>query len=111
MWDKLNSGLATQEEVDSIYQDICILAVLSGIEIDKAKRAYQNIEVGAELYENTYSTLTKLKENNRLFIVSNCGHGFVEAFMKQSHTEGFFEDYEYCLRTGLVTTDSIFMSS
>lgn len=65
-----------------------------------AKITEDIIEVGAELYENTYSTLKKLKENNRLFIVSNCGHGFVEAFMKQSKTEGFFEDYEYCSRTG-----------
>lgn len=62
---------------------------------------------GAKLYANTFSTLTKLKENNRLFIVSNCGHGFVEAFMKQSNTEGYFDDYEYCSRTGLVKGENI----
>lgn len=49
LWDKLNSGNKKQEEIDAIYKDICILAVLSGIEIDKAKRAYENIAVGAEI--------------------------------------------------------------
>ena len=49
LWDKLNGGCKNAEEIDSVYQDICILAVLSGIEIDKAKRAYPNVAVGAEL--------------------------------------------------------------
>lgn len=50
LWDKLASGLQNQAEIDEIYQDICILAVLSGIEIDKAKRAYPNIAVATELW-------------------------------------------------------------
>lgn len=33
----------------SVYEDVCKLAVLSGLEIDKAKRAYDNVNVGAEL--------------------------------------------------------------
>ena len=48
LWDKRNKG-GSDDEIAEIYQDICILAVLSGIEIDKAKRAYENIEVGTEL--------------------------------------------------------------
>ena len=59
LWDKLNTGEGTQEEINAIYKDICILAVLSGIEIDKAKRAYENINVGAELHNltNKYGTV------------------------------------------------------
>lgn len=49
LWDVLNSENYNQEEIDALYRDICILAVLSGIEIDKAKRAYQNIDVSREL--------------------------------------------------------------
>ena len=49
LWDRMNNGGCEQEGIDALYQDICILAVLSGIEIDKAKRAYQNIDVAAEL--------------------------------------------------------------
>ena len=59
LWDKLNTGEGAQEEISAIYKDICILAVLSGIEIDKAKRAYENINVGAELHNltNKYGTV------------------------------------------------------
>ena len=32
-----------------IYENICKLAVLSGIEIDKAKRMYKNVDVSQEL--------------------------------------------------------------
>lgn len=49
IWDKLNKG--ESEEVLSIYEDACKLAVLSGIEIDKAKRSYDSITVGKELNE------------------------------------------------------------
>jgi hypothetical protein len=49
LWDRLNSIEADSEEVETIYRDICILAVLSGIEIDKAKRAYSTVDVDAEL--------------------------------------------------------------
>ncbi len=48
LWDKLNNG-ASFEEVCGIYENICKLAVLSGVEIDKAKRMYKNVEVSQEL--------------------------------------------------------------
>lgn len=49
IWDKLNRG--ESKEVLSIYEDACKLAVLSGIEIDKAKRSYDNVNVGKVLTE------------------------------------------------------------
>ncbi len=48
IWDKLNGG-ASLEDILSVYEDVCKLAVLSGLEIDKAKRSYDNVNVGAEL--------------------------------------------------------------
>lgn len=48
IWDTLNSGAST-EDILLIYEDVCKLAVLSGLEIDKAKRVYDNVNVGAEL--------------------------------------------------------------
>ncbi len=48
LWDKLNKGDG-EEEIQSIYEDICKLAVLSGLEIDKAKRSFENVSVGKEL--------------------------------------------------------------
>jgi hypothetical protein len=35
--------------VKALYEDICKLAVLSGIEIDKAKRAFDDVDVGTEI--------------------------------------------------------------
>lgn len=48
IWDKLNNGV-NETDILPIYEDVCKLAVLSGLEIDKAKRAYDNVNVGTEL--------------------------------------------------------------
>lgn len=39
LWDRVNNGRRIEEEME-LYKDICILAVLSGIEVDKAKHSY-----------------------------------------------------------------------
>lgn len=49
LWDELYKG-ANKESIAAIYEDICKLAVLSGLEIDKAKRAFEDVCVGRELY-------------------------------------------------------------
>ena len=43
------SQIVMVEKILEIYNDVCKLAVLSGLEIDKAKRAYDNVNVGKEL--------------------------------------------------------------
>ena len=48
LWDELYKG-AEEGEILSVYEDICKLAVLSGLEIDKAKRSFENISVSKEL--------------------------------------------------------------
>lgn len=48
LWDELYKG-AEEGEILSVYEDICKLAVLSGLEIDKAKRSFENISVNKEL--------------------------------------------------------------
>ena len=48
LWDELHNG-ADEQEIHSIYSDICKLAVLSGLEIDKAKHTFENIRVSKEL--------------------------------------------------------------
>lgn len=48
LWDMVIKGYL-DDKTDEIYFDVCKLAVLSGIEIDKAKRAYDNINVTKEL--------------------------------------------------------------
>ena len=48
LWDELHHG-ADEREIRSVYEDICKLAVLSGLEIDKAKRTFENVRVSKEL--------------------------------------------------------------
>ena len=52
LWDKLNGG-SDYESIQGIYEDVCKLAVLSGIEIDKAKRAYDKVNVSREISKIT----------------------------------------------------------
>lgn len=48
VWNEIHHGVPV-EKILGIYNDVCKLAVLSGLEIDKAKRAYDNVNVGKEL--------------------------------------------------------------
>ena len=48
IWDKIHKG-ESEEKIHEIYGDVCRLAVLSGLEIDKAKCAYDIVNVGKEL--------------------------------------------------------------
>ena len=48
IWNEIRHG-APIEKILNIYNDVCKLAVLSGLEIDKAKRAYDNVNVGKEI--------------------------------------------------------------
>lgn len=48
IWDKIHKG-ESEEKIKEIYGDVCKLAVLSGLEIDKAKHAYDILNVGKEL--------------------------------------------------------------
>ena len=48
LWDELYNG-ADKESILAIYSDISKLAVLSGLEIDKAKRTFESVRVGKEL--------------------------------------------------------------
>ena len=51
IWDRLNSN-DSFESIKEVYEDVCKLAVLSGIEIDKAKRSF-NINTSKELRKIT----------------------------------------------------------
>ncbi len=48
IWHEINNN-KDKEKIDKLYLNVCKLAVLSGIEIDKAKRAYDEIDVNKEL--------------------------------------------------------------
>lgn len=51
-------------------------------------------EHGGVLYPEIRSTMEKLKENYRLFIVSNCQAGYIEAFLDYYQFHDLVEDIE-----------------
>ncbi len=56
-------------------------------------------EKGGVLFPKLRETLEQLKEKYRLFIVSNCQDGYIEAFIKAHHFSDIFEDTECWGRT------------
>lgn len=54
---------------------------------------------GGILYPNLESTLVKLKENFELYIVSNCGIGYIESFLNYHKMAYLFSDFENAERT------------
>ncbi|QHQ62608.1 HAD-IA family hydrolase [Anaerocolumna sedimenticola] len=64
-------------------------------------------KVGGILFEGLEDTLKKLKENYRLFIVSNCEEGYIQCFLKAHRLQDYFDDFEYPGRSGLLKADNI----
>ncbi|CAG9621756.1 HAD family hydrolase [Sutcliffiella rhizosphaerae] len=64
-------------------------------------------EQGGQLYQNVEAVLEKLSNKYKLFIVSNCQDGYIEAFYKYHQLESFFIDYENPGKTGLSKGENI----
>ncbi len=64
-------------------------------------------EYGGRLYGDVRGVMEKLKKNHRLFIVSNCQSGYVQAFLKYHQLEDLYEDYEMSGQTGLSKAENI----
>ncbi len=64
-------------------------------------------DVGGILYEGVEETLLKLKEKYRLYVVSNCQDGYIQAFFKAHGLEKYFDGYECAGRTGMSKGDNI----
>lgn len=55
---------------------------------------------GGVLYDGVEETLKKLSERHRLYIVSNCQDGYIQAFFAAHDLEKYFDGYECAGRTG-----------
>lgn len=63
---------------------------------------------GGTLYPHVRETLEQLKKNGyRLFIVSNCQDGYIEAFLDAHRMRDVIEDWECSGRTKLPKSDNI----
>lgn len=64
-------------------------------------------EYGAELYDGLEETLRVLREKYKLFIVSNCQNGYIDAFLYAHKLGDYFADIEMSGRTGLSKGENI----
>lgn len=62
---------------------------------------------GGELYPNLTETLQYLQPTYKLFIVSNCQDGYIEAFLEFNELHTFFPDFECSGRTGNPKNENI----
>ena len=80
------------------------------MEIFDTCAAYENdylAKHGAVLYPHLIETLEQLAKDHPLFIVSNCGKGYIETFMLAHDTEKFITDFECIGRTGKPKSENI----
>ncbi|MGL4344991.1 MAG: HAD family hydrolase [Cellulosilyticaceae bacterium] len=64
-------------------------------------------QCGGRLYEGLEETLKQLAEHHKLFIVSNCQNGYIEAFYHYHGLGKYFTDFEHPGRTGLSKGENI----
>lgn len=62
---------------------------------------------GGTLYDNVEKVLKVLSQRYKLFIVSNCQEGYIEAFFDYHQLGEYFLDYENPGRTGLSKGENI----
>ncbi|MNC58677.1 Phosphoglycolate phosphatase [compost metagenome] len=64
-------------------------------------------EQGGRLFEQLEEVLKVLSAKYKLFIVSNCQAGYIEAFYKYHQLQKYFADFENPGRTGLSKGENI----
>jgi phosphoglycolate phosphatase len=62
---------------------------------------------GVVLYDGCLDVLNRLSRKYKLFIVSNCGIGYIESFMDTFNVSSLFTDFENYGRTGMSKADNI----
>lgn len=65
------------------------------------------LKFGAKLYQDVKYVLESLKEKYKIAIVSNCGDGHIESFIKYYHFENIFDDYIAASKYGIQKSDAI----
>ena len=87
--------LKEQPDVDMVVTEADIKAIM-GMPMDAiARKIFENNYLrqhGGKLYDGVEDTLAKLSENHRLYIVSNCQSGYIEAFLEHYGFGKYFKD-------------------
>ena len=95
IWDKLNRG-ASYESVNDIYLDVCKLSIMSGLEIDKAKKEFtinnaRELHLLREKYKMLDDNARKIKPN--FFAAKDRGKGYYDSSNKNYKKHKTTMDY------------------
>ena len=101
-------GKTAREIADVIFYDYPaeqrLGLIMRCMETERAVMRDDPCQVG---YEGVKETLLKLKQEHRLFLVSNCECGYPEILMEKLGLQGVFEDHLCHGNTGLPKGDTI----
>lgn len=100
-------GLLIKDVLQEMYPQIST-SQIKDIKEDLEKIENETIrESGGKLYEGVLETLRMLFKEYRLFIVSNCQDGYIEAFLEYYGIGNLVEDFESHGRTGKTKAENI----
>lgn len=78
------------------------------IEIECSKNEIRYLQAhGGNPYPGLEDVLKTLSRKYKLLIVSNCQHGYIEAFLRFHGFEKYFKDFEFIGRTGCPKGENI----
>lgn len=100
-------GLTNLNFVKRLFPDISDAEALS---LFSEASAYENIyigEHGADQFDGVYEMFEELSKKYKLCIISNCGVGYIEAYMKSMKTGKYIFDHLSHGDTGLTKAENI----
>ncbi|CQR46624.1 Phosphoglycolate phosphatase [Paraliobacillus sp. PM-2] len=104
---KQTMGLPFQELgkrlLPSIGKEVAEKVLNESCEVENSYLSKQ----GGQLYDGVENVLKALAKKYKLYIVSNCQDGYIEAFYQYHDLGKYFSDYENPGRTGLSKGDNI----
>lgn len=93
-------GLLATDVLKDLYPKLTTEKIREILDEIERREAGFIQKVGGVLYPNVSETLFQLQKNYRLFIVSNCQDGYIEAFLEYFQFQAWFQDFESFGRTG-----------
>lgn len=102
-------GFTLDEIADKFFPDEAPETKKSILKTAVIKELIYLSDLGGELYPQLKETLRKLKSTYKLFIVSNCEMGYIEAFLDFHDMHRYFFDYEFIGRTHKEKSENIKM--
>lgn len=100
-------GLPLEDIAKGLFQSVPEKVALETMEVCVVEQNPYLTKHGGILLGKIEETLRELYKKYKLFIVSNCKSGYIEAFLEAHNLGTYFTDFECPGRTGLLKADNI----